>query len=375
MTAVSWEKTAGDGMARTGWLETRHGRVRTPAFLPVGTRATVRALDAADLTGVGAEIVLANTYHLMLRPGPAVVARLGGLHEFMSWPRPVLTDSGGYQVLSLDPLVEEEGATFRSVYDGATVTLTPEEAVRAQEELGADIAMVLDVCIGLPAPLDVVEEAAERTLRWAERCLRAHTRSDQALFGIVQGGVDPDLRATSAERTAQLGFPGFGIGGLSVGESRAERNLALEASTASLPDARPRYVMGLGDTEGLLDAIERGGDMFDCVLPTRLARHGKVLTRRGDFNLRRAGYEDDTRPLDEECPCPTCSRYSRAYLRHLIRAGESTGQRLLTIHNLHYTLNLVAAAGEAIGEGRYRRFAAAVVAGRASGSPSEPESS
>ena len=369
MAAVTWEFEAGDGAARAGWLDTPHGRVATPAFMPVGTRAAVKAVDSSDLVEAGAEIVLSNTYHLMLRPGSSLVARLGGLHRFMAWDRPILTDSGGFQIFSLGPEIDEQGARFRSVYDGSAVGLTPEEAVRIQEELGPDIAMALDVCVGLPAPRALVESEMERTLRWAERGREAHTRADQALFGIVQGGVDPDLRSKSASHTADLGFPGFGIGGLSVGEGVEERNQALEASFAELPDDKPRYVMGLGDTRGLLDAIARGADMFDCVLPTRLARHGKVLTRFGDFNLRTAGFEADDAPIDAACPCHTCARHSRAYLRHLVRMKELSAHRLLTIHNLRYTLDLVSSARAAIVGGAFAAFVAGVVDARQGGSP------
>jgi queuine tRNA-ribosyltransferase len=369
MTAVTWDVEARDGQARAGWLDTPHGRVATPAFIPVGTRAAVKAVDSSDLVQVGAEILLSNTYHLMLRPGSSLVARLGGLHRFMAWDGPILTDSGGFQIFSLEPEIDEQGARFRSVYDGSAVGLTPEEAVRIQEELGPDIAMALDVCVGLPAPRELVESEMERTLRWAERAREAHTRADQALFGIVQGGVDPDLRAKSASHTADLGFPGFGIGGLSVGEGVQERNQALEASFAELPDDKPRYVMGLGDTRGLLDAVARGADMFDCVLPTRLARHGKVLTRFGDFNLRTAGFEADDAPIDAACPCHTCARHSRAYLRHLVRMKELSAHRLLTIHNLRYTLDLVSSAREAIVSGVFAAFVAKVVDARRGGSP------
>jgi queuine tRNA-ribosyltransferase len=287
----------------------------------------------------------------------------------MAWDGPILTDSGGFQIFSLEPVIEEGGARFRSVYDGSSVELTPEDAVRIQEELAPDIAMALDVCVGLPAPAELVEAEMERTLRWADRCLRAHTKPDQALFGIVQGGVDPDLRAKSAAQTAALGFAGFGIGGLSVGEGREERQLALEASFAELPEGKPRYVMGLGDTDGLLEAIALGADMFDCVLPTRLARHGKVLTRHGDFSLRNAESDADDRPIDDTCPCDTCRTYSRAYLRHLVRIKELSAHRLLTIHNLRYTLDLAAAARQAIGSGSFSDFVAGVAETRANGSP------
>ena len=368
MSVVSWRETAADGAARTGWLETPHGRIRTPAFMPVGTRAAVKAVDSDDLAAVGAEIILANTYHLMLKPGARVVEEIGGLHEFMGWEGPILTDSGGFQIFSLEPSIDESGATFRSVYDGSLVELTPEDAVRIQEQLGPDIAMVLDICVGLPAEREQVNDAMQRTLRWAERCAAAHTRPDQALFGIVQGGVDPDLRVESAAKTAELGFTGFGIGGLSVGESPTDRDLALEAAISALPATSPRYVMGLGDTDGLLRAIARGADLFDCVIPTRLARHGRALTRNGDFNIRQARFETDTSPLDPECPCLACTRHSRAYLRHLVRMNEISGFRLLTIHNLHYTLNLVSRAAAAIEAGRLAGHLEEVLEERSRGS-------
>lgn len=368
MTPVTWSPTATDGPARTGWLTTPHGRFRTPMFMPVGTRATVKTVDTGDLEMLGAGVILANTYHLMLRPGEDLVKEMGGIHDFMSWERGVLTDSGGFQIFSLDPKIEEEGATFRSVYDGARVHLTPEDSVRIQQDIGADIAMVLDVCVGLPSPREIVEREMRRTLRWAERCLAVHERADQALFGIVQGGADPELRAESAQETAALGFPGFGIGGLAVGESPEERNAALDVVNEHLPADKPRYVMGLGDPEGLLDAIARGADMFDCVIPTRLARHGRVLTADGDYNLKRAEFARDAGPLDEGCGCPTCGRHTRAYLRHLLGTRELTGYRLLTIHNLWYLFRLMEDASEAITSGRFEVFAGEVKARRA-GSP------
>lgn len=329
-------------------------------FMPVGTRATVKAVDTEDLAAIGAGVVLANTYHLMLRPGADLVEEMGGLHRFMGWDRGILTDSGGFQVFSLDPRISEEGAEFRSVYDGSRVHLTPEESIRFQEQLGADIAMALDVCVGLPAPRVVVESEMQRTLRWAERSLEAHQRSDQALFGIVQGGTELDLRAESAAATAALGFPGFGIGGLAVGETLPERNRALEIVAANLPASKPRYVMGLGDPEGLLDAVARGADMFDCVIPTRLARHGRVMTSHGDFNLKRAEFERDPGPIEEGCGCPTCNRHTRAYLRHLVRTKELTGHRLLTIHNLWYLARLMDSAADAVAAGRYADFVSGV---------------
>ncbi len=369
MPAVTWTSRANDGAARAGLLVTPHGVVRTPAFMPVGTRAAVKAVDSEDLSELGADIILANTYHLMLRPGADLISQLGGLHGFMNWNRPILTDSGGFQIFSLDPEIDESGATFKSVYDGSLVHLSPEEAVKTQERLGPDIAMVLDVCVGLPAPRETVESEMRRTLRWAERCVAAHEREDQALFGIVQGGIDDELRAESAQKTAELGFAGFGIGGLSVGEKLTDRNRALTAAVAELPENKPRYVMGLGDAEGLLDAIQRGADMFDCVLPTRVARHGRALSRFGDFNLNRVEFEDDESPIDPRCDCHTCAFHSRAYLRHLIRMKELSAHRLLTIHNLHYTLDLIARAGEAIEAGKLNSFIARAKEERANGSP------
>jgi queuine tRNA-ribosyltransferase len=286
----------------------------------------------------------------------------------MSWDGPILTDSGGFQIFSLDPVITEEGASFSSVYDGSPVHLTPEAAVRTEEQLGPDIAMVLDICVGLPAPREEVEAQMRRTLRWAERCLQAHTRSDQALFGIVQGGAELDLRAESARETAALGFPGVAIGGLSVGEAAEQRNSALEAAMTEIPDDLPRYVMGLGDTDGLLDAIARGADMFDCVIPTRLARHGRALTRAGDFNIKRVEFTEADGPLDPECKCLTCGRYSRAYLRHLVRMNELSAHRLLTIHNLTYVLDLVSGARAAIEGGRFSRYVAEVRELRGNGS-------
>ncbi|MDH5505538.1 MAG: tRNA guanosine(34) transglycosylase Tgt [Acidimicrobiia bacterium] len=356
MTLGQFTVLATDDAARTGELVTAHGVVETPAFMPVGTRAVVRALDVRDLRETGARIVLSNTYHLMLRPGADIVEDAGGLHGFMSWDGPILTDSGGYQVFSLEPKVTEQGVRFQSTYDGRYVDLTPEDAVRVQERLGPDIAMILDVLVGLPSPRPVVRDAMERTLRWAERAREAHVRDDQLLFGIVQGGTDVDLRAESARRTAELGFPGFGIGGLSVGEPPEERNEALAAAVAELPGDKPRYVMGLGDTEGILEAIARGADMFDCVLPTRLARHGKALTRDGDFNIKRAEFARANEPIDAGCGCFTCQTYSRAYLRHLVMTGELTAHRLLSIHNLTFTLDVVADARASIAAGTFDKF-------------------
>jgi queuine tRNA-ribosyltransferase len=356
-----------EGSARAGLLTLTHGVVETPTFMPVGTRAAVKGLDATDVAMVGAQMLLSNTYHLMLRPGAETVAALGGLHGFMGWRRPILTDSGGYQIFSLDPKITEHGARFRSTYDGSLVDLSPEESMRVQQLLGPDVAMVLDVLVGLPNTPEVVRAAMEQTLRWSERALGVHNRSDQALFGIIQGGVDRGLRAESARRTDDLGFCGFGIGGLAVGELPEERNLALEATFGELPAHKPRYVMGLGDPEGVLDAVARGADLFDCVWPTRLARHGRILTSNGDYNLRRAEFAVDPRPLSEDCSCHTCATVSRAYLRHLLATGELTFFRLVSIHNLTFTLSLLAGAREAIRHGRYADFHAGVSERRMSG--------
>ena len=356
MTAISFDVGSSDGDARTGVMHTPHGDVPTPNFMAVGTRATVRTLDSEDLERLGADIVLANTYHLMLRPGEDVVAGQGELHGFMAWDGPILTDSGGYQVLSLEPRITEDALVFASSYDGSEVILTPERSMHVQQALGSDIAMVLDVPVALPANRHDTERAMHHTLRWAERSKAAHTRSDRGVFGIVQGGAEPDLRAISAKETADIGFPGFGIGGLAVGETAEERKVALEAAIPELPTHAVRYVMGLGDTEGLLDAVARGVDLFDCVLPTRLARHGKALTRAGDISIKRVEWRDDPRPLEEDCDCVTCRRYSRSYLRHLHNTKELLGQRLLSLHNLAYTYRLMADIRDHITAGSFAEW-------------------
>lgn len=369
MPSITWTADATDGSARAGRLDTPHGSIETPVFMPVGTRAAVKTVDSADLTQLGAEIILGNTYHLMLRPGADTIEKLGGLHRFMSWDRPILTDSGGFQVFSLEPEISETGVRFNSTFDGDLVDLTPEDAVGIQEQLGADIIMVLDVCVGLPAPAEVVVSEMERTLRWAERCKVAHDRPDQGLFGIVQGGVDPELRARSARETVQIGFDGYGIGGLSVGEDPADRNLAIEAAVSELPEDSPRYVMGLGDAAGLLDAVARGADMFDCVIPTRHARHGKVHSSTGSYQIRNARFEFDEGPLDAACDCLTCTGYSRAYLRHLYRMKEITALRLLSIHNLHFLVSLMRGARAAIVEGTFADYVARFEETQVEGSP------
>jgi queuine tRNA-ribosyltransferase len=362
MSVVRLEVEATDGAARAGRLRTRRGEVPLPCFMPVGTRGAVRTLSSADLDALGPPVVLANTYHLMLRPGADVVAGLGGLHRFCAWDGHLLTDSGGFQVFSLDPAVDDDGVTFRSTYDGSTHRLTPEGAVDVQERLGADVQMVLDVCPPLPSPPAVVRRAVERTAAWAARARRAHRREGQALFGIVQGGVDADLRRESAERTVALGFDGYGIGGLSVGEPREEMLPALAATVAALPADRPRYLMGVGDPVGLVEAVALGVDLFDCVLPTRLARHGTLLTTAGRLNLRNAAHATDPGPVDPACPCPVCARWSRAYLRHLLQVNEPTVHRLLTIHNVSWLLALVDRARAAIRAGTLAGLRAEVAA-------------
>ncbi len=345
-----------DGPARAGVVTTARGSFRTPCFMPVGTRASVRTLSSADLEALGAEVVLGNTYHLMLRPGADLVAAMGGLHDFMAWEGHVLTDSGGYQVFSLEPKVSDEGATFRSTYDGSRHTLTPESAVAIQQQLGADIQMVLDVCPPLPSAPEVVRAAVDRTAAWAARAHAAHqvardAGSSQALFGIVQGGVDAGLRRESAERTTAIGFDGYGIGGLSVGEPREQMLPALAAAIAVLPEDRPRYLMGVGDPIGLVEGIALGVDMFDCVLPTRLARHGTILAGTGRFNLKNVRFARDPGPLDDTCGCPTCARWSRGYLRHLLQVQEPTAGRLLTMHNVSWLLRLMERTRAAIAAG------------------------
>ncbi len=347
---------ARDGSARAGTITTGRGAIPTPVFMPVGTRAAVKTLDTADLEQLDPPIVLGNTYHLMERPGAELIADRGGLHRFMSWSGHLLTDSGGYQIFSLEPKITERGATFRSVYDGSYVELTPERSVAVQQLLGADIAMVLDVCTALPAGREQLREALELTLRWAERSKAAHDHSDQAQFGIVQGGVEPDLRAESAERTVAIGFDGYAVGGLSVGEGREVMVPALTAATAMLPADRPRYFMGLGDPIGLVEAVHAGIDMFDCVLPTRLARHGTALTTGGRLNLGNRRFADDDRPIDPDFVHPLSGRYSRAYVRHLIATGEPTAGRIITLHNLAWLGDLTRRIRSSIIDGRFERF-------------------
>ncbi len=356
------EVTHTDGNARTGRIVTPRGEIPTPVFMPVGTRAAVKTLDTRDLDDLAPPIVLGNTYHLMERPGSDLIAEMGGLHGFMDWSGHILTDSGGYQIFSLEPKITEEAATFRSVYDGAYVELSPERSVKVQEELGSDIAMVLDICPPLPSARQVQVDALEQTLRWAERSKAAHTRADQAQFGIVQGGVDVELREDSATRTVEIGFDGYAVGGLSVGESRDEMIPALQAAVAHLPADKPRYFMGLGDPVGLIEAVHNGIDMFDCVLPTRLARHGTALTSEGRLNLRNLRFARDDGPIDPNFDHPMSSRYSRAYLRHLLVTNEPTAGRIITLHNLAWLADLVERMRTAIEAGTFEQLRAEVLA-------------
>ncbi len=357
LTDFSFRVIAEDGNARAGILTTPHGEIMTPIFMPVGTQATVKAVTPAQLEEIGVQILLSNTYHLYLRPGADTVAALGGLHRFMHWHKPILTDSGGFQVFSLGTLrqIDENGVTFKSHIDGSTHHFTPEFAIQVQEKLGADIIMAFDECSD-PLNKSYAVEALERTHRWAERCLQAKTRPDQALFGIVQGGIFPDLRQASAQFLSSLDFPGYAIGGLSVGESKADMLAAIEVVNQILPKEKPRYLMGVGTPYDLLEGILRGVDMFDCVLPTRLARHHAAQTMHGRLNLSNASFSQDERPIDADCRCYTCTHFSRAYLRHLINAREMLGATLLSIHNIHTLLDLSQRARQSIIEKRFNQF-------------------
>jgi queuine tRNA-ribosyltransferase len=347
--------TATDGAARAGVLRTAHGDVPTPAFMPVGTKGTVKAVDPDELRALGATIVLGNTYHLHFRPGDDLVAELGGLHRFMGWNGPILTDSGGFQVFSLRDTIarlDDEGVTFRSVYDGSAARFTPELTAEIQARLGSDVAMCLDVVLPAGAPRRELEEAVRRTTLWAKRQRRAPRTPGQQLFGIAQGGTDDELRRRSLEEIVALDFDGYALGGLTVGEPRERTLAAVERFGPLLPEDKPRYFMGIGDAPGLLDVIERGIDMFDCVLPTRLGRTGSALTPAGRLNLKNARFARDEQPLEEGCDCPTCTRFSRAYLRHLVNQQELLGMRLLSLHNLRFLIRLTETARAAIEQGR-----------------------
>jgi queuine tRNA-ribosyltransferase len=360
----SFTIAATDGAARTGAIAMQRGEIRTPAFMPVGTAATVKAMKPADVRATGADIILGNTYHLMLRPSAERVARLGGLHEFMRWERPILTDSGGYQVMSLSDLTKktEEGVAFKSHLDGSRHMLSPERSMEIQRLLGSDIVMAFDECTAFPATRDQAAASMERSMRWAKRSRDgfdsgAEHAGRSALFGIQQGSMEQDLRLQSSEALREVGFDGYAVGGLAVGEGQAEMFRVLDFAVDMLPADKPRYLMGVGKPDDIVGAVERGIDMFDCVLPTRSGRNGQAFTRDGAINIRNAKFAEDQRPLDESCTCPVCAQFSRAYIHHLIRAGEILGAMLMTEHNLAFYQRLMADLRNAIAEGRLTAFA------------------
>ena len=368
--SLSFSLLAKDGAARLGRLETAHGGIDTPAFMPVGTAATVKAMTPEAVAETGAQIILGNTYHLMLRPTAERVAKLGGLHKFMHWPGPILTDSGGFQVMSLSQLnkVTEQGVSFQSHIDGARYELSPERSIEIQHLLDATITMQLDECVKLPADAKRVAEAMRLSLRWAERCKAAFTqRAGYGLFGIVQGGTDAAMREESAKGLIATGFDGYAVGGLAVGETQEEMFATLDVTTPHLPQDRPRYLMGVGKPSDLVGAVQRGIDMFDCVMPTRSGRNGQAFTRRGTLNIRNARHAEDPRPIDEHCRCPACRDFSRAYMHHLVRSDEILGAMLMTAHNLTYYQDLMADMRQAIGAGHLTAFAAAFHAEQARG--------
>ncbi|MGA0019729.1 MAG: tRNA guanosine(34) transglycosylase Tgt [Steroidobacteraceae bacterium] len=376
---MTFECLAVNGAARRGRVQARHGSFETPAFMPVGTYGTVKAMTPEELVGIGAEIILGNTFHLMLRPGEQLIAELGGLHGFMHWSRPILTDSGGFQVFSLAKMrkITEEGVRFRSPVDGSEVHLTPERSMRVQRALGSDIAMAFDDCTAWPATHAEAEASMLRSMRWARRCRDAYYGEDSSdaaetpgdLFGIVQGGMYADLRQRSLEALLELDLPGLAVGGLAVGEPEPERLAVLDALMPQMPQDRPRYLMGVGRPEDIVRAVQRGIDMFDCVMPTRHARNGHLFTSTGVINIRNARHQRDPSPIDPACDCYTCRHYSRAYLRHLDRCNEILGARLNTIHNLYFYLDLMRQLREAIAEGRLDAFAADFFARRAAVEP------
>lgn len=344
--------------ARAGELSTPRGVIETPLFMPVGTQATVKAMSPLELKELGAQIILGNTYHLYLRPGADVIAESGGLHRFMGWPGGILTDSGGFQVFSLSQLrkITDDGVEFRSHIDGSAHFMTPELSIGVQERLGSDIVMCFDECVKLPATEDASRKAVERTLKWARRCKESHAREDQALFGIVQGALFSDQRVECAERLIEMGFPGYAIGGLSVGEPKEEMYRILDILAPVLPRVRPRYLMGVGMPDNLVESVARGVDMFDCVLPTRNGRNGNLLTRAGRMNIKNAAYERDFRPVDERCGCYACRNFTRAYLRHLYKCGEILAARMCSLHNLYFLTDLMKRARSAIIGGSFPDF-------------------
>ena len=365
MTQFRFERLGQDGAARTGVIHTPRGEIRTPAFMPVGTAATVKAMLPGSVRETGADIILGNTYHLMLRPGAERIARLGGLHKFMDWPRPILTDSGGFQVMSLASLrkISEEGVKFQSHIDGHAEFLSPERAMEIQRLLGSDIQMVFDECPALPATHAAIEKSMAMSMRWAKRSKDAfgeqtdEEKMGKACFGIVQGGTFADLRVRSAEALKEIGFDGYAVGGLAVGEPQSAMFETLEATVPHLPEDRPRYLMGVGKPSDIIGAVMRGIDMFDCVLPTRSGRNGQAFTSEGTLNLRNARFAEDAGPLDPKCGCPACTRYSRAYLHHVVKAGEIIASMLLTWHNLQFYQDLMMELRQAISESRLAEFA------------------
>ena len=370
MDKFQFDLEATDGKARTGVIHTPRGDIRTPAFMPVGTAATVKAMMPESVAATGADILLGNTYHLMLRPTAERIARLGGLHKFMNWDKPILTDSGGFQVMSLADLrkLTEKGVTFRSHIDGSKHELTPERSMEIQRLLGSDIVMCFDECPALPAPDDRVAESMRMSMRWAHRSRDAFgDRPGHALFGIQQGGVNQDLRGESAEALRDIGFDGYAVGGLAVGEGQEAMFGVLDYAPDMLPQDKPRYLMGVGKPDDIVGAVARGIDMMDCVLPSRSGRTGQACTRRGQVNIKNARHQDDPRPLDENCTCPACRNYSRAYLHHVFRAQEMISGMLLTWHNLHYYQELMQGMRDAIAQGRFTAFEAAFHAQRAEG--------
>jgi len=369
-TRFSFQLNARDGKARSGVIDTPRGLIRTPAFMPVGTAATVKAMMPESVAATGADILLGNTYHLMLRPTAERIDRLGGLHRFMNWDKPILTDSGGFQVMSLASLrkLTEEGVTFKSHIDGSKHHLSPERSMEIQRLLGSDIVMCFDECPALPADRDRIAESMRLSMRWAERSREAFgDRPGHALFGIQQGGLERDLREESAEALKEIGFEGYAIGGLAVGEGQAAMFDCLDYAPDMLPEDRPRYLMGVGKPDDIVGAVARGVDMMDCVLPSRSGRTGQVFTRRGVLNIKNARHQDDPRPLDEHCTCPACSNYSRAYLHHVFRSQEIISSMLLTWHNLHYFQEIMQGMRDAIAEGRFTAWQAAFHAQRAEG--------
>ena len=375
-TGPEFELLETDKLARRGRLRTAHGDINTPAFMPVGTAATVKAMTPEGVAETGAEIILGNTYHLMLRPGAERIAALGGLHKFMNWHKPILTDSGGYQVFSLSKrrTIDEKGVLFSSHIDGAKISLTPERAIEIQHLLGSDITMVLDECTSWPVTEDEARESMELSMRWAQRCKDAFTpRKGYGLFGIVQGSVFPDLRRRSAGTLIDIGFDGYAVGGLAIGEGQDTTFSVLEATVPVLPADRPRYLMGVGKPADIIGAVQRGIDMFDCVIPTRSGRTSQAFVTGGTLNLRNARHADDSSPLDAACSCNTCTQYSRAYLHHLVKAGEMLAGMLLTAHNLHYYQNLMSDLRQAIAAGTLNDYAEAFEAQQAAGQADRTE--